>query len=97
MVLQSVSERISKNLTSASDMPEIVDAKLSKEKQANCIRGPFSSPPFSNFVCSPLRLVRKKQAGKFRLIHHLSYPHGDSVNSRIPKKITLFCQLCFCG
>ena len=75
----NVSERISKNLKSAYNMPEIVAAKLSKELQANHIGSPSSSPPFSNFVCSPLGLVRKIQAGKFRLIHYLSNTHGDFI------------------
>ena len=30
--------------------------------------------------CSPLGLVPKKQPGEYRLIHHLSYPNGASIN-----------------
>lgn len=33
---------------------------------------------------SPLGLVPKKEPGKFRLIHHLSYPKGASINDGIP-------------
>ena len=34
------------------------------------------------------RFNTKKEEGKFRLIHDLSYPKGDSVNSAIPKEYT---------
>lgn len=34
-------------------------------------------------VVSPLGVVPKKELGKFRLIHHLSFPKGGSVNDAI--------------
>ena len=46
------------------------------------------SPPFPNIQVSPLGLVPKKAPGEFRLIHHLSFPEGDSINSNIPKEMT---------
>ena len=47
--------------------------------------GPFSDPPFDQFVQSPIGLVPKDKGLKTRLIFHLSYPKdGDSVNSGIP-------------
>ena len=46
--------------------------------------GPFKNIPFDNFICSPLGLVPKSLPGKFRLIHDLSYPKGNSVNLLIP-------------
>ena len=49
----------------------------------NRIAGPFKQEPFSHFRASPLGLVEKKIPGKFRLIHHLSYPPGDSINDGI--------------
>lgn len=36
-------------------------------------------------LVSPLGVVPKKEVGKFWLIHHLSYPKGDSVNDGISK------------
>ena len=57
---------------------------LQKELAHNRISGPFQDPPFSVFRSSPLGLVAKKTPGEFRLIHDLSYPEGDSVNSSIP-------------
>jgi hypothetical protein len=40
-------------------------------------------PPFKTFRISPIGLVPKKEPGEYRLIHHLSYPPGDSVNDNI--------------
>ena len=64
----------------------MVDRKLSKEISLNRIAGPFVSPPFTDMVIYPLGVVPKK-VGEFRLIHHLSYPEGDSVNDHIPKDL----------
>lgn len=60
---------------------------IHKELVAGRIKGPFKDPPFKNFICSPLGIVPKKEPGKFRLIHDLSYPKTslDSVNANIPK------------
>ena len=44
--------------------------------------GPFPFKPISNLRCSPIGLVPKKTGG-FRLITHLSYPPGLSVNDGI--------------
>ncbi|KAM3920262.1 uncharacterized protein RB166_014650 [Leptodactylus fuscus] len=50
------------------------------------MEGPFSVPPFPNLRVSPLGVVPKKEVGKFRLIHHLSFPKGSSVNDGIPQE-----------
>ena len=64
---------------------DIVTQKINKELQLNRIAGPFSSPPFPNFKCSPLALRPKQQPGKYRLLHNLSYPYDEnSVNRNIP-------------
>ena len=55
---------------------------------ANRLAGPFTSPPFQPFCVSPLGLIPKKVTGDFRLIHHLSYPKGFSVNDGIAAEIT---------
>ena len=74
-----------KTLASARLKPEIVDKKLMKELQSGRIEGPFSLSPYDNPVYSPLGIVPKKVQGEFRVIHHLSYPEGSSVNDGIPK------------
>ena len=56
---------------------------MEKELKASRIAGPFSEPPFLNLVCSSLGVCPKKKPGTFRLIHHLSYPEGISVNDGI--------------
>ena len=76
------------NLTSAHHRPEIVDAKLKKELELERISGPFDEPPFDNLFISPIGLVPKKVEGEFRLIHHLSHPRGQSINSGIEKEFT---------
>lgn len=73
----------SKNLLSAMQNPTAADAKLSKELDAHRLAGPFPSPHFSVFRVSPLGLVPKKAEGEFRLIHHLSFPKGSSLNDGI--------------
>ena len=72
-----------KNLRSALGNPDAVNTKLKKELEAHRLAGPFKSPPFRPFRVSPLGIVPKKVPNEFRLIHHLSYPHGSSVNDGI--------------
>lgn len=74
------------NLPSPLAQPDIVTDKIAKELNSGRIAGTFHVPPFDNFVSSPLGLVPKKQPGQFRLIHHLSYPKGYSVNDGIPRE-----------
>ena len=52
------------------------------------IAGPFQQIPFTNFQASPLGLVPKHEIGKFRLIHDLSFPKGDSINCYTSKEYT---------
>lgn len=77
-----------KNLLSANQQPGIVKDKICKELVADRFAGPFLSPPFDNFTVSPLGLCPKKESNKFRLIHHLSYPKGNSVNDCIAKEFS---------
>ena len=75
--------RTATNLMSALHNPEALDAKLQIELEAHRLAGPFQSPPLSPFWISPLGLVPKKVQGEFRLIPHLSFPTGFSVNDGI--------------
>ena len=76
------------NHGSALSHPAILAAKIQKEISLGRFIGPFTSPPFDKFVCSPLGLIPKKQPGRFRLIHDLSFPRGASVNSSISPENT---------
>ena len=76
------------NLESATSNPAAVDLKLSQEIGLSRISGPFDHPPFKIFWVSPLGLVPKKVPGEFRMIHHLSFPKGNSINDGIPSEYT---------
>ncbi|XP_062828282.1 uncharacterized protein LOC134296685 isoform X1 [Anolis carolinensis] len=72
------------NLKSVIGMEDVVLAKINKEVAEGRVLGPFRSPPTPRLRVSPLGIVPKKAPGEFRLIHHLSYPRGRSVNDAIP-------------
>ena len=72
------------NLKSASKFPRIITEYLATECRAGHTAGPFDTPPFSPIHISPLGVIPKKEPGKWRLIMHLSYPPGGSVNDGIP-------------
>ena len=63
--------------------PSVVDHKIARELESHRLAGPFPFPPFPVFRISPLGLVPKKTPGEFRLIHHLSFPRGSSLNDGI--------------
>ena len=73
----------SPNLPSALARPTVIHDYLTKECAINHTAGPFPSPPLPNFVVSPLGAVPKRRSGKWRLIMHLSFPPGSSVNDGI--------------
>ncbi|KAM9319605.1 uncharacterized protein PAF06_003991 [Gastrophryne carolinensis] len=50
--------------------------------------GPFTDLPVEGLVVSPLGVVPKKEKGKFRLIHHVSFPKGGSVNDGIDRELS---------
>ncbi|KAJ1151027.1 hypothetical protein NDU88_003814 [Pleurodeles waltl] len=75
-----------KNLKSALEQPEVVQQKIYKESKLGCIEGPLAGPLPLDLIISPLGVVPKKEPGQFRLIHHLSFPEGTSVNDNIPEE-----------
>ena len=83
-------ERSPQNLLSAYAHTEAVDCKLTKERELGWIKGPFKQPPFLNFSVSPLGVIPEKTPGEYRMIHHLSFPYGLSVNDSILRK---FCTV----
>ena len=70
------------------ELSHVVDDYIEKEKAAGRIIGPFQNPPFDKYHLSPLGVVPKKDSGKYRIIHHLSYPEGDSINDFISQDNT---------
>lgn len=72
------------NLKSAIARPGNVRDKLTEDINAGRIASPFRKPPFPYMFCSPLGIVPKKTPSEFRLIQHLSFPQGSSINKFIP-------------
>ena len=79
---------ISPKLRSALQNPSMVEEKISKGLELSRLAGPFSSTPFPDMVVSRIGIVPKKEPDKYRLIHHLSFPYGDSVNDGILREYT---------
>jgi len=78
-------QRDAPNLKSVLEEPQRALEKLGKEIKCKRLAGPFSSRPISDLIISPIGLVPKSEPGKWRLIHHLSYPEGSSVNDGIDR------------
>ena len=77
--------RVAGCLSSASANMLVVRNKLAQEIKLGRIAGPFKVMPFRNLQCSPIGLVPKKGPNSFRLIRHLSFPAGGSINDFISK------------
>ena len=77
------------NLKSAAKHSTVVDQYIAKELQKDRISGPYNSLPFETFHISPVGVVPKKQPGDFRVIHHLSYPEGSSINDGIDPEFSV--------
>ena len=58
------------------------------------IAGPFDQRPLPILRVSPIGLVPKKEPNEFRLIHHLSYPLGSSVNDYTDRQ---HCSVQYCN
>jgi hypothetical protein len=72
----------SPNFTEGGAEQQAVSTDIANEVALGRIAGPYDSSPFPYFRCSPIKTVAKKGSTvKYRVIHHLSYPHGRSVNS----------------
>ena len=82
------SHMLSNNLVSAEQFNAETLAKLQKEVQLGRMLGPFSCLPISTLRVSPIGLVLKSDGISWRLISHLSYPPGNSVNDYIPEEFT---------
>ena len=80
--------RAQENLPSCIESPQSIDAYIQKECQAGRIAGPFPRDYPGITKISPIGLIPKKATGSFRVIHHLSFPAGVSVNDFIPRECT---------
>ena len=76
------------NHASAIRNSSVTDMKIQKEMDKGHLGGPFDSPPFDNFIISPIGLVPKKEPNSFRLIHDLSFPDKNGLNSCTPREFT---------
>lgn len=72
-----------RNLVSALSRPEVLFDKLAKEVGLRHMADPFYEVLIADLWISLLGVVPKKEANKFRLIHHLSYLEGQSVKDGI--------------
>ncbi len=74
------------NHTSALDYPDAVDKYINTELNHKALIGPFTVPPFTWTMVSPLMTRPKSSGTDRRIIMDLSYPSGRSVNDGIPKQ-----------
>ena len=63
--------RVSRNLISANQHPDVVKSNLCKEISLGRVAGPFSSSPLPNLQCHPVGVVPKKHSSEWRTISHL--------------------------
>ena len=75
-----------RNLPSCDMKPEQVERYIEKEMGMGRLIGPYDAVPFEMWKISPVGLVPKAATGEYRVIHHLSYPAGGSVNDGIPRE-----------
>ena len=74
--------RHSRNFADTPAERSAVTADILEQTALGHIAGPFNHPPYQFYRCSPLKTVPKKgNASKLRIVHHLSHPHGRSINS----------------
>lgn len=79
--------RTHKNWPSARKFADAVTTSIYKDLRKGRMLGPFTRPPYNNFVGSPMGAFEKKRSsGKFRVIHDLSWPPGQSVNDFIARE-----------
>ena len=78
--------RDARHLKSAYELPHVLRQEVALEIQSGRIAEPFVSSPFPHLQISPLGLVPKKEHNAYRLIHHLIFPEGTSINDGISVK-----------
>ena len=78
------------NLPMAKLDPQLIRDQLNKEIALGRMLGLFKDPPFPDLMCSPVGLVPKKDTDEMRMIMHLSYPYGQSINDFIDPGKSLY-------
>lgn len=76
--------RLSNYLPSFEKNKSVGLQRISQELCTGRIAGPFFISPLTKSQLSPLGIVPKNNPGEFRMIHHLTYPKGSSINDHIP-------------
>ena len=80
---------LSKNYSSASSSPGVIDTFLDCECELGDTCAPFLSNPLSTeLIMSPVQ-VAYSRSGKPRTVVDVNFPHGQSVNARISSSIYL--------
>ncbi len=79
------------NHASAIRFKEPVQKMISKSLENGWVAGPYDCRPV-DLIVSPLASVPKKDTGVRRVIHNLSFPLKNSVNSHIPRH---FCTVSY--
>ena len=79
--------RVSPNWPSAQQFSSHVEQVLLYDVSRGRKAGPFSQPPFTNFVGSPMGAFQRKRSGKVRVIHDLSWPPGRGINAFIDEQM----------
>ena len=74
----------SDNMPSVTRYSIEIDSYINSELEKGRIQGPFVEPPFRDFHVSPICMIPKKESGKYRMIHNLSFPQDHSLNDYIP-------------
>ena len=77
--------RFTANNASAMSRRDRVSAAIATEVKAGVTCGPFTYPPFRDFVVNALS-ARDKDNGGVRLILDLSQPRGDRINDGINRE-----------
>ena len=78
--------RRTRNCVSAGTYAEVLRKNIRKEIDLLHSVGPFSNPPFQDFVINALS-VREKKSGGHRIILDLSRPFVTQLTITFPKKI----------
>jgi hypothetical protein len=85
----SICRQVSNHSIDSEEEIAFVSADMAKEVGLGRRAGPFSSPPFPNFLVSPMGVVRKRFSSKLRLVHDYSFhgsTPGSAVNASIPEE-----------